>query len=39
MEQAIYREVLKRNLEISIEKAGIEEVLSRYRGGIELFVE
>ena len=39
MDRAIYREVSRKNLEISIEEACIKEVLSRYRGGIELPIE
>ena len=36
MDQAIYREVLRTNLEILIEEACIEEVSRSYRGGVEL---
>ena len=39
MDQAIYREVSRRNPEISIEEACIKEVSSRYREGIKLSVE
>ena len=36
MDRAIYREVSRINLEIRIEEACIEELLSIYREGIEL---
>jgi len=39
MDRVIYREVSRRNLEISIEEACIEEVSSKYQGVIEVSVK